>query len=256
MSASLPEFEYIGTEWPAGADAGASWDHGSVASVMIQALPQFIQIVHGTEPLGIYPLASHARNESAHNVSMTFAYVLARAAYGKDTLSLLDWGGALGHYAIMAARLMPEVPLRITIKDRPELCRIGRELLPAVAFETADEACFGRTYDLVMASASLQYAADWRLIFGSLARSTRQWMFVTRMPVVRQAPSFVVLQRAQGYGYQADFPSWVFNRDEVLEHARALGLVLEREFIAGHPTAYSGQTEASETQGFLFRRGS
>jgi hypothetical protein len=33
----------------------------------------------------------------AHNAAMTLGYVLARAASATGTLSVLDWGGGLGH---------------------------------------------------------------------------------------------------------------------------------------------------------------
>jgi hypothetical protein len=32
---------------------------------------------------------------------MAYGYVLVRAAWSKDSLSVLDWGGALGHYAVI-----------------------------------------------------------------------------------------------------------------------------------------------------------
>ncbi len=250
----LPEWEYVGSEWPASAAGVTGWDHPSIAAAMIAALPAFVRSLESTDPLGIFPLAPQARSESGHNVSMTFAYVLARAAHGATHLSLLDWGGALGHYALMARRLLPEIALQVTIKERPELCRLGRELLPWVTFESNDEACFARGYDLVMASTSLQYAEDWPTMLDRLARSAKRWLFVTRLPVVRAAPSFVVMQRPHAYGYQTEYLSWVINRDAFLGRAAAAGLTLEREFIAGHPTTYVGAPETSETAGFLFKK--
>ncbi len=247
-----PEWQYVGAAWPVSAAGVSGWDHPSVAAAMAAALPEFSRVVAGTEPLGIFPLAPHARSESGHNVSMTLGYVLARAAYGRPHLSILDWGGALGQYAIMARRLLPEASLHVTIKERPELCRAGRELLPWVTFETSDDVCFARGYDLVVASTSLQYAEDWRAIFGRLAASAKRWLFVSRLSVVRTAPSFVVVQRPYAYGYQTEYLSWVINRAALLGHAASCGLMLEREFIAGHATAYEGAPETSETAGFLF----
>ena len=77
---------------------------------------------------------------------------------------------------------------------------------------------------------------------------------MTRLSVVRQAPSFVVVQRPYAYGYQTEYLSWVLNRAELFAQVGAAGLALEREFIAGSPTAYAGGPEASETAGFLFKR--
>src|SRR5260221_3493666 len=161
-----PEWEYIGAEWPTAATGITGWDHPSIGAVMLKALPEWVRIIDGTEPLGMFPLAPNARNESGHNISMSFGYVVARAAHGRNVMTMLDWGGALGHYAVMARRLLPEVMMRITVKERPELCRVGQELLPWVMFETSDEACFARGYDLVVAATSLQYAEDWRTTLG------------------------------------------------------------------------------------------
>jgi len=106
----------------------------------------------------------------------------------------------------------------------------------------------------VVAATSLQYAEDWRTTLTGLAGSATRWLFVTRLSVVRQVPSFVVVQRPYAYGYQTEYLSWVLNRDELLAHASAAGLTLEREFIAGAPTVYAGGPEPSETAGFLFKR--
>jgi putative methyltransferase (TIGR04325 family) len=154
----------------------------------------------------------------------------------------------------MAQYLLPEVALEVTVKERPELARVGADLMPWVRFETDDAACFARRYDLVMASTSLQYAEDWRATLGALASCARPFLFVTRLSVARAAPSFVVVQRPYAYGYQTEYLSWVINRAELLEVASAAGLSLEREFIAGGDTAYHNAPEASQTAGFLFRQ--
>jgi putative methyltransferase (TIGR04325 family) len=249
-----PEWQYVGPSWPREAAGVTGWDHPSVGAVMLDVLPEFGRVVTGTQPLGIYPLAPDAYSESGHNVSMTFGYVLARAAYGRERLSVLDWGGGLGHYALMARHLMPELPLDVTVKERPELCRIGRDLMPWVTFEASDEACFARRYDLVIASTSLQYVEHWRRLLDDLARAAAGWLFVTRLPVVRLAPSFVVVQRPYALGYQTEFLAWAINRDELLAGTRTAGLTLQREFIAGAPIGYVDAPEVAQTVGFLFKR--
>lgn len=252
---SRPEWEYVGPAWPTSGAGITGWDHPSVVEAMNAAFPEFARVVHGTGPLGVFPLVPQMTlSVGGHNVSMTFAYVLARAAYGRQHLSMLDWGGALGQYAVMARRLMPDLTLRVTVKERLEICRIGRVQLPWVTFESSDEACFARGYDLVMSSSSLQYAEDWRLILSGLATSALSWLFVTRLQMVRTVPSFVVVQRPHVYGYQSEYLSWVINRDELRQHADSLGLTLEREFVAGYTTTYEGAPEVSETAGFLFKK--
>jgi putative methyltransferase (TIGR04325 family) len=249
---NLPEWEYVGEQWKSDKRA-EGWSHSSVVATMRQHFPAFAAVVNSVGPLGIFPLAPQLRNESGHNLSMTFGYVLTRAAIGKTGLSLLDWGGALGHYALMAQRLLSEMPLDITVKDLPDMCRVGKELVPSVNFVSEDDTCFSRGYDLVMASSSLQYAEHWRSIATRLVNSARGWIFVTRLPVVRRAATFCVVQRPFAYGYRSEYISWVFNREEFLSCMTSAGARLEREFIAGGNTQYAGGPEISETAGFLFR---
>jgi putative methyltransferase (TIGR04325 family) len=245
------DFEYLGSQWPHPDLQDHDWRH--FAELMVLAMPEFFRIALSSEPLAGPPLAPFAHSESHHNTTMTFAYVLARAAHGKTQLTMLDWGGALGHYGIMASRLLPEVSLALTIKERPEMCEIGRTLLPWVQFEATDEACFARTYDLVMASGSLQYAEDWRTILSRLVKAARPWLFVARLPVVESASSFVIRQREKIEDRQIDHLSWAINRHELLEEANAVGAKLEREFIAGQSLKIEGAPEEIAGKGFLFR---
>lgn len=250
--AALPAWEYIGA-WREPDPRSEGWNHYFVVETMRRHWPEWAATIGGTEALAMYPIAPRFKTEGSHNLSMTFGYVLARAACGKAKLSMLDWGGALGHYALMAQRLLPELPLEITVKDLPGMCRAGKELLPSVTFVSDDDVCFGRAYDLVVASSSLQYARDWRGIAAHLAKSARDWLFITRMPVVGRAATFAVMQRPHALGYQTEYVSWVFNRDEFLAQMRQTGARLEREFLAGGATQYAGGPEVSIDLGFLFR---
>jgi len=253
MVEPLPEWEYVREGWRKSDPRAAGWNHPSVADTMNDNWPKFSEIVRSARPLGIYPLAPQIRSEAGHNVSMTFGYVLARAAHDKARLSLLDWGGALGQYALMASHLLPEASLDITVKDLPDVCRVGRALLPSLSFDTDDAQCFSRKYDLVMASNSLQYAEEWRSIVARMVESATGWIYITRLPVVHQSPSYVVVQRRYHYGYQTEYISWVLNRGVFLSHLASLGATLVREFIAGGNEQYSGAPEVAETAGFLFR---
>jgi hypothetical protein len=91
--------------------------------------------VEGTRRLAVTPFSVDAHDSDTHNILMTYGYVLARAAGGKS-LSVLDWGGAVG------ASLLPEVSLDFTVKERPDICAAGRTLLPQVTFSSSDDECF------------------------------------------------------------------------------------------------------------------
>jgi putative methyltransferase (TIGR04325 family) len=186
---------------------------------------------------------------------LAFGYVLALAARGKTRLSMLDWGGGPGHYAVLARALIPDVELDYHSRDLPPLAALGRELLPEDSFHS-DDSVLGRRYDLVVASSSLQYAEDWHSTLAALAAATQVYLYVTRLPVALTAASFVVLQRAQAYGYETEYLGWVVNRDELLEQAAAAGLTLVREVILPAWLSAAGAPEEPVGhRGFLFAPG-
>ena len=125
---------------------------------------------------------------------------------------------------------------------------------PAVTFHD-DDSCLEREYDLVFASGSLQYAVDWQAQLAGLARAARGLLYVTRLPVAHGASSFVVLQRAQRYGYRTEYVGWVVSRHELLARARELDLELVRELVVDAWFSAEGAPESPVGhRGFLFRR--
>ena len=174
---------------------------------------------------------------------------------GRQSLSVLDWGGSIGHYALAARSLLPELVLDYTIRDLPELRETLAAVQPGVTFAPSDEAALWlRQYDLVFASNAIQYAPDWRAQTTALATATRHWLFLTCIPVVRRSGGFVIVQRPYTYGMATEYISWVFNRAELLSHLEGLGLILVREFLAGGPIDAQGAPEIAQHVGFLFRR--
>ncbi len=248
------EWEYVGDHWPVNDSRSYGWDDSSVVQTLRENWAAYSRTANGTGALAFWPWSTGARDMHAHNVLMTWGYVLSRAAYGRQQMSVLDWGGALGNYATVGKALFPEITLAFTVKERPVLCAAGRELLPDVSFTSSDDDCLSRRYDVVMASNSLQYAEDWRSTTRRLADAAERWLFITNFPVVRKSRSFVVVQRPQRHGLKADYISWVFNYDEFLEHVKGSRLILDREFLATGSMRYRNAPESSELLGFLFRR--
>jgi putative methyltransferase (TIGR04325 family) len=185
---------------------------------------------------------------------MAFAYVLALAARGKSRLSMLDWGGGIGHYYLLARALVPDVVLEYCCKDVPLLAGHGRTLFPDQRF-CSDDSCLARRYDLVFASASLHYSEDWRSALASLGKAADGYLYITRLPVVTQAPSFVFIQRPYAYGYGTEYLGWCLNRGEFLAEAGRAGLALVREFAIGECPPIAGATEQCRYRGYLFRPG-
>jgi putative methyltransferase (TIGR04325 family) len=250
------EWEYVPEGW---ARRVKGWDVDAVADAYAAKWPSYLEALAGPGPLGInheVPAgeAVDRFDRGAHNTIVSYAYVAAVAARGRERLSILDWGGGLGHYEPLTRALLPSVELEFYCKEVPALVERGRELLPHVTFY-ADRSCLERRYDLVLASGSLQYGEDWSTLLGDLAGAAADLLFVTRLPVALEAPSFVVLQRAHRYGYDTEYLGWVVNRDDLLTAAPGSGLTLVREFLLSAWFSAPGAPEAPvEHRGYLFRR--
>lgn len=254
-ASELAEWEYVPEGWER---ATPGWDAGTVADAYLDKWAEWVEALAGPAPLGVYHEAvsgvSIAREDlGAHNMILSFAYVLARAAHGREKLSVLDWGGGLGHYAVVARAVMPEIELEWHCREVPSVVQAGELANPMVTFH-ADDHCLRRTYDLVLASGSLQYEVDWQSRLRRFAGATKGYLLVTRLPIALHAPSFVILQRAYAYGYATEYAGWVVSRDELLEVAESAGLELERELLLDAWLAGIGAPEEPIWhRGFLFR---
>jgi putative methyltransferase (TIGR04325 family) len=253
----LPEWEFVPEGWARTAKI-RGWRAEEVARAYREKWPQFLQAVEGPGPLGVnheVPVGTPITRDDplTQNAVLAWAYVLARARLDAARISVLDWGGALGHHYVLARKLFPELKLDYHCRELPTVCAEGRQVLADVTFH-ADDQCLGAKHDLVLASGSLQYEEDWPSRLENLARATHDWLFVTRVPVSYRHPSFVVLQRAYRYGYATEFLGWVLSREELLDAARAFGLALVREFALLPPFSIDGAPDTVTHLGFLFSR--
>jgi putative methyltransferase (TIGR04325 family) len=249
-----PEWEYIPEGWSRQA---GGWDVEAVAQAYREKWPSFLEAVAGPGPLGVAHEVPAGVKVPRDDIDMqqtvlAFGYALALAARGGDSVSMLDWGGGPGHYAVLARALVPEIELEYWSKDVPVLAALGRELLPQEHF-VDDDSCLDRRYDLVLASGSLQYAENWQDMVARLAGATGRYLYITRLPTAIEGDSFVVMQRAHRYGYDTEYLGWVLNREALLAAASAAGLELEREFILpAWLSAPGGSEDPIGHRGFLF----
>jgi len=255
----LPEWEYKPDGWPAKHERIGGWNDQSIAETQRARWPAFVQSLKGTKPLTsthtyVSPeLTTH--DLSAHNIAMCYGYVMAFAAREKHEISILDWGGGVGHYYLISKTLLPNIKIQYSIHDTPKLCQVGRELLPEVDFYENPNEALEKKYDIVFASNSLQYSEDWQEIVGKLARSCRNYLYITQLPVVHMAKSFVTIQRAyksKQYGYDAEFFGWILNRQEFAICVEQAKMCLVREFLIGAGPSVRGAPEQSELLGLLF----
>jgi len=253
---SNAEWEYIPEGWAYVKQHPEikGWNVSDVLETYKKKWPKFVAMVQGTGPLGIAHESPLNTNEDiiSHNEMMAFAYVLARAARNKDKLSMLDWGGGIGHYNLLAQAFLPDVQIDYHCKDVPLLCEYGAKLFPKQKFYV-DESCFDRTYDFVLASTSLHYTEDWKTLVQRLADATAGYLYIAKLPSVQEVASFVFVQRPYQYGYNTEYLSWCLNRTEFLQTTERSGLELVREFVYGHRPLIHGAPEQNIYRGYLFR---
>jgi len=248
-----PDWEYLPGGWPDESMQLRGWDAESVVSAQLSRWGPFVESVSGRGPFGLsHEAAVPDIDYAVHNTVMSFAYVLARAAHDRDRLSMLDWGGGIGHYYVYAKALMPELTVDYSCYDLPALVEGGRSVLPQVSFHDTRDRAFSRRYDLVMASSSLQYVKDWRTDLAGLAGVCDDYLYITRQPFVRRVPSYVVVQRPYRHGYETEYPGWFLNRDEFLGFAAEIGLTLLREFLIQERPQVPNAPEQADYRGFLF----
>jgi putative methyltransferase (TIGR04325 family) len=260
--AAPPEWEYVPEGWErARLDPNVKgWDVDAVVEANRAKWPAYVEALQGAAPLGVYHEAAagdrvEVHDHSAHNMLVSYAYVLALAAHASERVSVLDWGGGAGHYEVLSRAVLPTgVELEYHCKDVPKLVALGRELLPHATFHD-DDSCLERTYDLVLVSGSLQYSEDWARYLARLgAAASGGYLYVTRLPVALRSGSFVVLQRAYAYGYDTEYLGWVVSRDELLASAAEAGLELVRELLLEARFSAAGAPENPVGhRGFLFR---
>jgi putative methyltransferase (TIGR04325 family) len=192
-----------------------------------------------------------------HNTAVSFAYVatlaaLSAATEGRRRISMLDWGGGVGQYSLVARAAVPHLAIDYFCKEVPVQCEAGRRELRDATFFTSDDEFAGRKFDLVLASGALHYDPQWRDVLSRLASATARYLFVTRQPTVLEAPSYVVLQRAYEHGYDTEYLGWCINRTEFLAASSASGLKLFREFVVAEWADIPGAPEPYHDRGYLF----
>lgn len=248
-----PEWEYVPQGWRETDPRSEGWNHPSVVEAQMKRWPDFVAAVTGPGTLGVRHEAIQIESDNIfdQNIILSFAYVVGRTIAGRSHVSILDWGGGLGYYALIAQRLFPETQIDYTVEELPGICKAGRQLQPSVRF-TQDGASLDRSYDLVFVSGAIQYARDWRDFLGRLEAAADRWVYLTRMPITDYDKSYVVCQRPYWAGYRTEYISWVLSRDELLNEAKRKMLLLEREFLVRPLSEISGAPSKVYERGLLF----
>lgn len=233
------------------------WNEESVAAAQARRWPAYVDAIGGSSPLTIARESDqgHVVDVIGHNAAMMFGYVLMVAGHGKQQLRILDWGGGLGHYAVLAKALVAgDIRVDPFVYDLPRLVEAGRRLNRDAAFFDDPSRALADRYDLVLASSSIWYASDWRAAVSAIA-AVAPLLYICRMAFVFRSPSVVAIQRpVQGASYETEYLCWILNRGEFVSFVESLGFTLAREFFMEGGPSIHGLEEEPLYRGFLFRK--
>jgi putative methyltransferase (TIGR04325 family) len=246
-----PEWEHVPEGWDAAARrCGAGWSAPGVVTAQREWWARWRRALEGGRPPAWSHEAPWGDDVGAQNTHLVFAYALLLAARGRAAVRMLDFGSGAGHYALLARALAPDVAVEYHGVDVAPLVALGRELLPDATFHV-DDGWTGLSFDLVLASGSLNQVRDWRGALARLATATRGWLLVSRQPTTA-ARSFVFVQRPARYA--TAYPGWCLAPDELLEEASAHGLALARELLIAEAPEIAGAPGGCRMRAYLFRR--
>lgn len=235
---------------PKGWQEKAAYRGWNVESVLEAYKATWPRLVRESQTAAQFNVIMGAEDVGLQNILLCFAYSLALAAQGKESLSLLDWGGAIGQYKLLAQAALPGVPIEYHCKDVPLLAEYGQQINSDAFFSSDAVSCLSRSYDFVLVSGSLQYSEDWQADFRALARATHGYLLLTRTPVNDGGSSFVFSQSAYG----SEWLGWSFSQSELFACAAAAGLLLVREFLMSNDDIpIVNAPYPSKQRGFLFR---
>jgi putative methyltransferase (TIGR04325 family) len=251
------EWEKIST-WPEKHESAVQgWLDPSVSDTQLRRWDHYLRLIDGPGPLGVSHESESVQereNTWAHNLLMSYGYVLGRVAGKASSVSMLDWGCGAGHYLPISRVLYPDLQFQYTGFDLPNLSRIAQQLQPDAKFVESAELALQDSYDLVLAGSSLWYSEDWKECLQQLASATVSWIYITRMIFVNDSPSFVAVQRPWKYGYHTEYACWILNRQEFINECARNHLILEREFVFGDGPTIKNCGETGKFRGFLFRQ--
>jgi putative methyltransferase (TIGR04325 family) len=227
------------------------WNSTYAVSVETERFSSFCTNLEGTGPIGFMHDNQNVSEMcvSFHNRNITYAFVLALVAHKKETVTVLDWGGSLGHNYLIGKALLPYVTIDFHCKEVPLMAEAGKKLNPDVHF-SIDESCLLRTYDLVIMNGVLQYYDNWVNTLCRIAPAVNEYLFLGHLPLVYESPGFVAIQRHYG----TEMLHEQFNRKVMLEVIEGMGFSLVREFLTGLRPYIKNAPEQCELFSWLFKR--
>jgi putative methyltransferase (TIGR04325 family) len=246
-----PELSYAPAGWDTALKKSddIGWNSAQAVAIEKQRWESYCKALSGTGPIAFMHEHDNPTElrDGYHHRNITFAYVLALAALKKGRVSILDYGGSLGHNYYFAKAVLPDyIKIDFHCKEVPLMVKAGEQLNKQITWYS-DDSCLDRKYDLVIINGVLQYIKDWRHFLSRLVTCVEGHFFLGHLPLVNVAQGFVVLQRRYG----TEMLYYQFNRNELLT---LIDLCLVREFLTGIQLNIKNAPGQCELRSFLYRK--
>jgi len=193
----------------AAAAHAVGYDHAAPARAAAERL---ISLLEGRSPPEV-----DGRYMQVHS-----ALCVARECLGPGSLSVLDIGGANGHYFFVLTSRLGMRDLRWHVVETNHMVSACQPLgAPQITFSTdiPDEA-----FDIVLLSGALQYLANPSEVLHRVRRIAR-WVIVTRLPVSRFGRSRFMVQTVPAEIHEGSMPIRIFDADEFESAASSVGRI-------------------------------
>jgi putative methyltransferase (TIGR04325 family) len=237
----------------------SGWDLESIAVLQKEKWGGYSNRIKSSQNIGV----NHEHSDSTiphdpffHNLLSSFAYVITLSGLKKESIDFLDWGGGIGHYGLLAEELIKpaEIKMNYFCYDFPVFCDHGKKVNPTYNYFSDQNQYHDHQFDLVMASSSIWYEADWKNGVDKLCKFGIDFLYITRMIFIDEQPSYVAVQRPKLMGYDTEYLFWVINKNEFINYINEKNFELIREFEFGSvPPIFKGP-EQGTMKGFLFKR--
>ena len=178
---------------------------------------------------------------------------------GLKKASMLDFGCGNGLYRVVLADHEATAAWQYTGADvNREIVGWCRREYAGARFETVAENAplpFGEgAFDVVLASGVLQCVSEHEAVLRELRRVTRDYVVVSRLPVWRESPSRLVLQRVSHAWGRENHLIRVFNRGELEDLFARAGLAVAESDGGSESFDVPGVGERAVHNGFLLRK--
>jgi len=226
------------------------WDSVNAVEIERKRMDRYCNALKNTGPLGFMHEHDNPTEirDGYHHRNITSAYVLTLASIKKEKISILDYGGSLGHNYNFAKAVLPNhIDIEFHCKEVASLVNVGKELNPYIKWYS-DDSCLNRKYDLIIVNGVLQYLNEWKHLLIKIINCVDGYLFLSHLPLVNYKRGYVALQRRYGQ----EMLHYQFNRNEVLSQ---VNLCLVREFLTGIRPYIKNAPEQCELRSFLYKKG-